>query len=800
MDNLKRLIVEHEDWLIDRVVQYAHQHDYTRYTSTLREAWRASIVGLSRPLVDALEEIPPGSGPAGGPIKAAVDFGIEEARKHRSRGIDLALFLGLMKFYRQAYFDLVEEKVTVLEDRLRLSAMLLAMFDSVELGMVREWSNAQRDTERDRLNAQTRELTNEKNKYLTVFESIAEPTILLDPDDAPVNINAAGGRIFLGDTSPGATYYGNRGPDRLRLLVDKILAHAAPGAEDDDRITLETALGPRTFSIAIQEMLDISRKFAGRVIILKDVTDYLAAIKAAEDANRAKSAFLATVSHEIKTPITSIIGLTGLIDDGRLSAQHQRYVGSIRASGKLLSELVENILGLSRAEANALQRVDQDFDLCELIEELMPIVGPDARAHGLQTLIEIAPEVQCWVRGDAPKLRHVLMNLLSNALKFTETGGVTIRVSNAAGATDGVPVVRFEVADTGVGLPAGNIDWLFDPFTQYAHPRLGTGTRGTGLGLAICRRLVMFLGGTISARPGTPAGSVFTFELPFPEARGPQISEHAETRLAVLVVEDDPVNALVAEGHLVELGHAPVVVHSYAAALQALENERFDLVLTDNRLDEATGLDLALHLRRAAEPRLKTLPVIVVTAAIPDISDKPAGTVQVFVEKPFDRHDLARAIRHSMAAKEAGRGGSTGVRTAPEPDESEGKPDHHAAPLLETHVLNQLLTDLGVERCGRIVESYLENAPRLAQAIANGAAAGDLAAISEAAHKLISAASFVGLTSVALRARDLHRSCAARDIRQTRAIQTDLQGLSRHATEALAAHWKQAIESYGLQS
>lgn len=792
MDRLKRLINEHEDWLIDRVVHYAQINDYTRYTSTLREAWRASIVGLSQPLVDALDEMSADGRPAGAPIRAAVAFGVKEARKHGARGIDLGLFLELMKLYRRTYFDLVAEKVPGVRDQQHLTSLLLDMFDSIEIGLVREWIDTHGTSELDHLREQNRALSNEKNKYLTVFESIAEPTILLDLDDNPLHVNAAGGRILLGEDSPGASYYGHPDTDRLRYIVAEILHRAGRDDAGIDQISLDTAIGPRTFSIAIQEMLDISDKFAGRVVILKDVTDYLAAIAAAEEANRAKSSFLATVSHEIKTPINAIIGLTELLDDGRLSAEHQRHVHAIRTSGKLLSELVENILGLSRSEANALRRNNQDFDLCELIDGILQVIRPEADARGLTATVDFQADTPCRVHGDAQKVRHVLMNLLSNALKYTVKGGVTLRVSTQAETASGCTVFGFAVEDTGVGLPDGPKDWLFDPFTQYAHPELDAGPRGTGLGLAICKRMVSFLGGEISARSGPQGGSVFAFDLPFVAAVSERAPAPPATSLDVLVVEDDPVNALVAEGYVTDLGHRAVVVHDYAAALETLRTRRFDLVLTDNRLDQKTGLELARHLRSSEDRRLNTLPVVLVTAELPDVGEDISETVQHFIEKPYDRQDLEQAIRLAM-----GSGEPAPAAAAATQDETRD-PDP-APPLLEPRVLNQLLTDLGVERCWRIVESYRKTAPRLLRAAAIGATHDDLVAVSEAAHQLISAASFVGLTGIATRARALHSVCKARDRKEVRRINAELQRLGQPGLDALAAHWTRATESYNLE-
>lgn len=789
MDRLKRLINDHEDWLIDRVVHYAHEHDYTRYTSTLREAWRASIVGLSEPLIAALDEMPLEGRPAGAPTRAAVEFGIAEARKHRGRGIDLALFLGLMKFYRRTYSDLVVEKVPDREERQMFTNILLEMFDSIEIGLVREWIDAGDNAQLNHLRAQNRDLSNEKNKYLTVFESIAEPAFLLDRNDTPLHVNAAGGRILMDETSPGASYYGQPDEERLRDLVGEILAQAEQGDPKSDRIVLDTPTGKRCFSIAIQEMLDISQKFAGRVIILNDVTDYLAAIAAAEEANRAKTSFLATVSHEIKTPINSIIGLTELLDDGKLGPDRHRHLEAIRTSGQLLSGLVENILGLSRSEANALQLNEQDFDLCELIGSIMQVVGPEAQTRGLSATCNIAPDVPCHVHGDAHKIRHVLMNLLSNALKFTAKGEVTVRVCLRDGTAPERPVIGFEVTDTGVGLPAGTNEWLFDPFTQYAHPELAPGPRGTGLGLAICKRFVTFLGGSISAAPRPGGGSVFSFELPLKAIATVPETADADTSLEVLVVEDDPVNALVAAGYVSDLGHKPVVANDYTAAVGALGTKKFDLVLTDNRLGGATGLDFARYLRRAKDPRLNTLPVIVVSAALPDAPGDLVDLVQHILEKPYDRQDLARAIRAAC-----------GTSTAPREERAPAEPAEAKAPevpLFDPKVLNQLLTDLGIERCKRIVESYQSSAPRLFKALARGNMNGDLAAMSEAAHQLISAASFVGLTAIAAEARALHGCCTARDTRSARTVHSRLQALHAEGSEALTRHWHRTLENYG---
>ncbi|MEJ2030086.1 MAG: response regulator [Maritimibacter sp.] len=236
------------------------------------------------------------------------------------------------------------------------------------------------------------------------------------------------------------------------------------------------------------------------------------------------------------------------------------------------------------------------------------------------------------------------------------------------------------------------------------------------------------------------------------------------------------------------------MVHDYATALETLRASRFDLVLTDNRLGRKTGLDLARYLRNAEDSRLNALPIVLVTAELPYVDEDISETVQHFIEKPYDRQDLAQAIRLAI---NAGDPASAAVATTVHDQTETHDP---APPLLDTRVLNQLLTDLGVERCWRIVESYQKTAPRLFRALAQGSTADDLVAISEAAHQLISAASFVGLTGIATRARELHRCCIARDKKQVRKLNADLQHLGQPGLEALAEHWTRATESYNLPS
>lgn len=436
-------------------------------------------------------------------------------------------------------------------------------------------------------------------------------------------------------------------------------------------------------------MLDISQKFAGSVIILQDITAYQKAIDAAQEADRAKSVFLDTVSHEIRTPINSILGLTRLLEDENPSDGMPKHLRSIRASAVVLSALIENVLGLSRAETNALQLVEQDFNLAEMCSALAQVLELEERKRPVTLETRICPDVPTQLLGgDGHKLRHVLMNLLSNGLKYTEKGGtVTLTVSKTGADDDKRTHLHFEVTDTGCGIPEHAVDTLFDPFVQTGGAKDGSATAGgSGLGLAISRHLVEFLGGHIAYRANPSGGSIFGFDLAFDLSRQPSsFPEHASGH-NILVVEDDPVNAIVIEGYLAELGNTVTLAGNYADAIASLNGGApFDIVVTDYKLGTHTGLDVVKAVRETAQDMGTMIPVLVVTAAIPHdvVQQLKQSQAGLFLEKPFSRYELANAL-------------STISKGLPK---NKKRPERPSTSALSNKDLNRLLSDLGFERC-----------------------------------------------------------------------------------------------------
>jgi diguanylate cyclase (GGDEF)-like protein len=278
LHNLYDLIATHEDWLMNRVLYHAQRHGYTKYTSTLAEAWRMSIQGLSEPLMKAINEndepleLNPDDNFTDDPVAS---FGVLEARRHRSRGVTLSMFLGLMKYYRQSYIDLIIQagfdKIYEIDCRIFVERF----FDRVEIGFIVEWSTLNEDYKTKELQSSNRAMTNEKNKYLTIFESTPTPVFFLNTKNIIDNMNHAAALLINDIEIPGSTYYAEKKIQRsLPWEIEEVAAFfSGSNMEYVFEKTLATKRGDRHFQIKLKRMLDVSRKFGGVAVILNDITE-----------------------------------------------------------------------------------------------------------------------------------------------------------------------------------------------------------------------------------------------------------------------------------------------------------------------------------------------------------------------------------------------------------------------------------------------------------------------------------------------------------------------------------------------
>lgn len=278
---LHDIITGNEDWLMSRVIVHAGKHNFTKYTSTLAEAWRLSIHGLSEALLKAVAdqkeiELGPDDDYRSDPVAA---FGMLEARRHRARGITLGMFLGLMKYYRQSYLELLQEQLPAQPEDEKLRKFVNRFFDRVEIAFTLEWAGFSQEAYIDELKKSNRSMTNEKNQYLTIFESLANPVIFLNPDSRIVNVNHAASELLYGISTPGRLYYNEHYlSDVMPWLHEELrsfLAKIESEWEFEKKLTIDKTT--RDFQIKFKRMLDVSNKFGGTAVILNDITDLRAA-------------------------------------------------------------------------------------------------------------------------------------------------------------------------------------------------------------------------------------------------------------------------------------------------------------------------------------------------------------------------------------------------------------------------------------------------------------------------------------------------------------------------------------------
>jgi signal transduction histidine kinase/ActR/RegA family two-component response regulator len=376
----------------------------------------------------------------------------------------------------------------------------------------------------------------------------------------------------------------------------------------------------------------------------------------AEAASAAKSVFLANMSHEIRSPLTAVLGFAQLLGNaGNLSPKHREMVSAIQAGGEHLLTLINGVLEMSKIESGHVSLNKSEFELRSVLAEVECIFRLSAQSKGLTFAIEVEPEVPAVIGTDAGKLRQVLVNLVGNAIKFTEQGGITIRVRSLPPLDDRVDL-EFEIEDSGTGISEEGQDLLFRPFVQVGRGKLQPG--GTGLGLAISKNFVSVMGGSISVESRLGVGSSFRFRIAADVAESvafePSASPDPAGQLggrpaAILVVDDSDINRRLLLETLRPLGFSVGEAASGVECLGKFEVERPQLVLMDLRMPEMDGHQAMRHLRARYG---QTARIIAVTASAfeedtPEIVRSGADEV---VRKPYRLDELLGAIRRQLTS------------------------------------------------------------------------------------------------------------------------------------------------------